>query len=500
MNEKNQLLSIGVMTGNSLDGVDLVLTRFSEDGDMVDIKAHSAKSPAALTAKLKHCREIVNECGGDMMAAEKRMAAGSKDLGDFEQIQLHYVKFVGDAIKELLKIARESRLIGEHECVDLIGFHGQTCAHLPPSIAKDDSKKGVYTCQIGDGQYLADMTGITVVYDFRSDDLMNGGEAAPFAPVHHMHLAEKAKRDGCFPIAFCNGGNTSNISVISNENGNSEITVVGWDAGPFNNYPDKLVQDERTMDCDRDGKIGATGKVNEDLLRLLFDTAVVTDQGDNYLLKNPPKSSDPQWYKMPPELLGVKPLKGEILSFEDRVRTAEYFAAYVLVHSLSLLPEKIQLPIHYATCGGGWKNPVTRDHFIGLMNGEFNKNPILSEHQETFNKIRTRLLKTGPKVSVKSSDHYGFDGTAMEARIFADAAVSRVRGVPFTRTSTTGAQCDTICGIIRFPFADQSKATPKLLDWLERHKSLSLTKDNSSKFDKRWSRASAGWQKLLVES
>lgn len=76
--------------------------------------------------------------------------------------------------------------------VDAIGFHGQTCAHCPPSVSAADT----YTLQVGNGQMLADLTGIPVIFDFRSDDLMNGGEGAPFAPhtisTWHTHCGSGA--------------------------------------------------------------------------------------------------------------------------------------------------------------------------------------------------------------------------------------------------------------------------------------------------------------------
>lgn len=80
-----------------------------------------------------------------------------------------------------------------------------------------------------------------------------------------------------------------------------------------------------------------------------------------------PKSSDSQWHLMIPELLGQAPVEGRVISLEDRVRTAEYFSAYVFVQSLSLLPEGVRLPVAYVVCGGGWKNPVSRMAFEQLV-------------------------------------------------------------------------------------------------------------------------------------
>jgi anhydro-N-acetylmuramic acid kinase len=501
----NYLLSIGVMTGNSLDGVDVVLTRFNKDGTILDLKAHGISSPADLTLGLRQLRKAINEHHGNMKKGIAKFDAQSNGQGTFADIHEKYIHFVARAIKELLALAKQdSTLISEYDLdkIDVIGFHGQTCAHFPPSIAKTADPATVYTCQIGDGQLLADLTGITVVYDFRSDDLMNGGEAAPLAPVHHQHLAEQMKRQGRFPVAFCNAGNTGNFTAISVDIKAGDLLVVGWDTGPFNNYPDALTQRERSEDCDHDGQYGAQGEVNASLLKILFDTAVVTNDGRNFLLQPPPKSSDPQWYRVVPELLGDKPVDGKVLSFEDRLRTAEYFSAYIYVWALTMLPENMQMPNYFALCGGGWKNPISRQHFISLMQGDFKQNPVLPEHLALFDKLKTRLLRTvngerqnaiAQQVFVDLSDSYGFDGTAMEARIFADAAVCRIKGEPFTKTTTTGARTDTICGIIRFPNSNNANATPELLSWLKEYKSEHKTNDNV--IDSRWGRAVAGWYK-----
>lgn len=496
MKTRTYLLSIGVMTGNSLDGADAVLTRFDDDGQIQDLKSYNLKSPPELTERLQHLRDVINDCQGEMQKSVIVYNSEAGKPGSFDNLVTTYVKFVAESIKGVIDAAKaDSAITSKYDLdqIDLIGFHGQTCAHLPPSVAKSDNPDSIYTCQIGDGQLLADLTGITVVYDFRSDDLMNGGEAAPLAPIHHQHLAELAKLKGQFPLAFCNAGNTGNISIISVNTENNQLAVIGWDTGPFNNYPDKLVQKERGQECDWNGTYGANGRINEKLLRLLFDTAVTTNDGENFLLRQPPKSSDPQWYKLLPELIGKAPIDGQILSFEDRLRTAEYLAAYIYMHSLTLIPSNIQMPEHFALCGGGWKNPVSHKHFVELLQGDLNQQPILPEHRRTFGEVRNKIGKP----NVNWSEHYGFDGTAMEARIFADAAVCRIKGVPFSNNSTTGAKDDTVAGIIRFPNGDAANATKALSAKLVEHDSHQLTKDHPVLFDRRWSRASAGWHQTI---
>ena len=86
--------------------------------------------------------------------------------------------------------------------------------------------------------------------------------------------------------------------------------VVGWDAGPFNDFPDRLSQLETHEPCDRDGARGAQGQVHPGLLRCLFERAVVTLEGENFFERPLPRSCDPQWYRLLPELTADRALDG----------------------------------------------------------------------------------------------------------------------------------------------------------------------------------------------
>lgn len=490
--DKNFLIAIGIMTGNSLDGADLVATRYEADGTQSDIAVFSVATSETLKSGLRWVRQKINDSRGDVAAVAQGWARGcSTEAFNFDDVSEQYVLFVADAVKQLVSRVKE---IENSQAVDIIGFHGQTCAHCPPSIAKSRDPHALYTVQIGDGQQLANLTGIPVVYDFRSDDLMNLGEGAPFAPVHHQHIARQIRLRGHFPIAFLNGGNTGNITIITENTADGAMTVVGWDTGPFNNFPDKLVQRERDLQCDEDGRFGLLGKVQPALLSRLFHHAVRTRDGENFLLKVPPRSSDPEWYEILPELAGEAPVEGVVLSFEDRLRTAEYFSAYIFFHTLGFVGEKSDMPCHFAVCGGGWKNPLILEHFRGLLKGNETLSPVLPEHRELFQQIRTRMAEraSGP-ITCELSEWYGFDGTAMEARIFADAAVCRITREPFTLPETTGVTQPTVAGILRFPGGNVEAASPLLRSWIEKYNSIGSASDKPECFDGRWSRAAAGW-------
>jgi len=494
----HDLLAIGVMTGNSMDAADIVLTRFSKSGEMEDLAFHSLPVPRDLYARLQTLRTAINESKGDVATVAQ------KPENDFEAIHDAYINHVAQAIKELIAKAHQTLALtdrfGAGFAIDIVGNHGQTVAHFPPSIIKDKASDQICTVQLGNGQQLADLIGIPVVFDFRSDDVMNGGEGAPLAPEHNKAMAIAAKRIDAFPIAFCNAGNTGNIALITTDTRSSMDVAQGWDTGPFNYFTDQLCQREKGEACDKDAKWGSQGRVQPDLLQILFDQAVIKNDGSNYLLAAPPKSSDGQWYKLLPELMGQVPVNGATHSFEDRLRTAQYFSAYIYFHTLSFVPEHLAMPKFFAVFGGGWRNPVQLGHFKDLIAGRFEKTPVLPQHKELFAAISTRLLANtaaeGPVVDW--SERFGFAGESTEARIFAHAAIARIQGVPFSTPTSTGCTSPTIGGIIRFPPNNRALISPNLADWLKVYDTKASQTRELEGHDLRWSRASKGWRQKKI--
>lgn len=456
---------IGIMSGNSLDAIDIVITEFS-DNLIQDIGGYSLPVPSAMAQKFRCLKKLLANNDGDIQTVALDDSFGLDQLID------QYMHLTAQGINEALHLHHL-----QASDITAIGFHGQTCAHCPPSIAKSRNPRHVYTLQIGDGQMLADLTGITVVYDFRSDDLMNFGEAAPLAPVHNQHIAACLQAKGIFPVAFCNGGNTGNIAIISSLAANSapkpEITpattsafptsaenilnakssVIGFDTGPFNHFVDYLVQTEKNLPCDFNGQYGCQGKINFDLLQKLFEHSVKTKDEKNFLLQTPPKSSDPAWYKI------IHELTSDRLSFEDRIRTAEYFSSYIMVFGLKYFPENLARPNYFLVFGGGWRNPVILEDFKNLMHGIAE---VLPCHQKIFDNLKN------PQAKICWSDEYGYSGQYMEARIFADMARCKLLNIPFSYPQTTGCTKPTVGGIIAHPGGGNYR---------------------------RWSRAAKGWGK-----
>lgn len=411
---KDSYLCAGIMTGNSLDAVDAILTRFEKE-TIKDICGYTKIIPDSIAAGFRQLKSALIEADGDVEAVYARDRLG------FDSLHRAYVELVAQTVSEML--AQNGILPQE---VDAVGFHGQTCYHLPPSVAGIGCEAN--TLQIGSGQMLSDLLRIPVVYDFRSDDVMNGGEGAPLAPMHNLHMAADLRGKGIFPTVFCNGGNSGNVALVYDNK------VFGWDCGPFNHFVDALVRIEKNEKCDFDGKYGRSGKIDYALLDELFEQSVKTAAGENFLLKNPPKSSDPAWYEM------TKALCSKKTAFVDRVRTAEFFSAYIMVFSLQYLP--VKTPDYFLVFGGGWNNPVIRGDFERLLHGEAE---VLPRHKEIFAAI------ANDKAVIKRPDEFGYSGKYTEARIFADMAKCRLTNEPFSLPLTTGCNVPTIGGIIAVP-------------------------------------------------
>ena len=386
----------------------------------------------------------------------------------FERISKNYTLLVADTVNNLCTQAG----IDKSE-IAAIGWHGQTYDHFPPSIA---GQKQPYTLQIADAARLADLTDLPVIYDFRSDDLMNGGEAAPLAPVHNQHIAFDLKTKNAFPVAFCNAGNTGNIAIISQTNEGHDV-IQGWDIGPFNHFADTLVRMTKNEPCDFNARYGKQGQINEHLLSELFDNIAITNENKNFYLQTPPKSSDPTWYR-----LNLQDIQKEYC-FKDALRTIEYLSAYTFFHTLSFIPDNVSMPHIFLLFGGGWKNPLILEDFKTLLNGQA---LILEQHQSLFEKIKSRFSQP-PQVDF--SDKYGYSGAYMEARIFADMARCRITGEPFSFPQTTGCKTPTVAGIYVLP---QSTGKSYLLSrLLDQYHTTDLIKND---WNKKYNRAAKGWQ------
>ena len=404
---------IGNMTGNSMDAIDLVLTDF--DGDrMTDVCSYTEPYSDDMRQKVARLR--------DMVTKEKMSMAAFEKSPEFSAFHDEYISGIAKAVQNM---CRQNNI--DPANIDAIGFHGKTLDHFPPSVAVKENGKP-YTLQVGSGQMLANLTGIPVIYDFRSAPIMNNYEGAPLAPPHNAHVAI-TEGDGI----YYNAGNTSNLSLIVDHN-----AVAGWDAGPFNDFTDNLIRRHtgNQKAYDKDGMYALKGTLMPALLKDLFDNSAITDAGENFYNLPAPKSGDPAFYHFDRISAFLNP--GAHLN--DVVHTSAYFSAYVAVHSLKYLPDKTVVPHRFILFGGGWHHPVAMQTFKDLLQG---KGFILPEHQADFARIRNRFQNADIR--------YSTFGTYMEARLFADLARYHLEGKTWEIPELVRDKKELVLGVMRRP-------------------------------------------------
>ena len=201
--------AIGLMSGTSLDGVDVSIIKSDGNTEISSILNEYFEYDQELIQKILNIREKIT--------CSERLDNHLVEIKDLErEITLFHVK----AVKETLEKSKSS--------VDLIGFHGQTIFHDPE---KKISK------QIGDGKLLSQLTRKNVIYNFRKNDLENGGQGAPLTPIFHNALANQINKKFSlgFPLNILNIGGISNItSTVSWENLGQIDKIYAFDIGPGN--------------------------------------------------------------------------------------------------------------------------------------------------------------------------------------------------------------------------------------------------------------------------
>ena len=261
--------------------------------------------------------------------------------------------------------------------VALVGVHGQTVLHRPPT----DTALGA-TLQLMDAPALQARLGLPLAYDFRSDDVAAGGQGAPLAPVYHRALLE---RDSNAAGAVLNLGGVANVTACL-----ASGEMLAFDTGPANGPIDEWVDGHDAGTHDVSGQLAARGLVHEGLL--------------TQLLEHP-------WFQMPPpkslDRYDFNASMARGLSLEDGAATLTAFSAYAVAAALSQLPD---MPERLIACGGGRHNPT----------------------------LMSMLAKAVP-CQVLSAEQVGWRGDSIEAEAFAYLAARTLRGLPISWPKTTGA-------------------------------------------------------------
>lgn len=305
-------LYIGVMSGTSLDGLDIALI---EQAPAIKLIAtHYIPMPELLRA------ELLGLC-----------ASGPDEIARSAIAQQNWVKLAAQGINTLLA---DQHL--KPDDIRAIGSHGQTIRHEPA--------RG-FTVQIGNPALLTELTSITVVSDFRSRDVAAGGQGAPLVPAFHEALFEQRSGNR----AVLNVGGFSNLSLI--ETGKP---VSGFDCGPGNVLLDAWIHQQRGETFDRDGKWAASGSIEPVLLKALL--------GDSFFLTKGPKSTGREVFNL--QWLTHHLARLPAFAAQDVQATLLELTALTIVESLQAAQADTQ---ELLVCGGGAHNATLMTRLADLL-------------------------------------------------------------------------------------------------------------------------------------
>jgi anhydro-N-acetylmuramic acid kinase len=307
-------LTIGLMSGTSLDGIDAVLTGFAEDGPALRVLGHAH---SALPAALRQTLLALNRSGPDEL---HRAALAANALAQAQATLVHTL------------LAQTGHAAGD---IAALGSHGQTVRHRPGEF-----DAWGYTTQLNNGALLAELTGIPVVCDFRSRDLAAGGQGAPLVPAFHaMAFARSAS-----PSAVLNLGGIGNLSLLPARE-DPQGALLGFDCGPGNALLDQWAQRHLGQPFDAGGQWAATGQVSGPLLQALLD--------DPFFTLPPPKSTGRDLFHadwLDQRLVSA----GATLPAQDVQATLVEFSAAAATQAL--LRHAPHGTKHLLVCGGGALN------------------------------------------------------------------------------------------------------------------------------------------------
>ncbi len=358
---------LGMMSGTSGDGVDASIIQSDGLDKFTILKENYYEYDEDLFHNYHNLKKKINSLN-DL----KKYSSSIKELEN--TITIFHAKVVQDIIKSF--------------DIDLIGFHGQTIYHNPQEKI---------SLQLGNGNLLSQLTKKKIVFNFRQNDINNGGEGAPLTPIFHQYLIKSKKIK--LPACILNIGGISNLTLIQNS---SHHNIISQDVGPGNCLINAWIQNHTNKKFDLEGRISNLGKINE----IILEQALENHENNFQKKKN---------ISLDINDFDISFARG--LSLEDGAATLTAFTAKIITSKINfLLREFKNKEIKILICGGGRKNKS-----------------LLKQIQANSNR---NLFFFG-------SEDFELNGDFIESQAFAYIAIRSVLSLPISFPSTTG--CSSPC-------------------------------------------------------
>jgi anhydro-N-acetylmuramic acid kinase len=364
--QKEEKLGIGLMSGTSLDGLDIALCSFTGKG---------------LKTKFKLLQFLTIPYTGDFKNEIKQVFA--QRHADVEKVCL-LNEYIGNFHAAVVLQALADWHI-DPQTVDFIASHGQTIYHAP----KSQHNKPKYpngTLQIGDGDHIAVKTGILTISDFRQKHIAAGGEGAPLALYGDVILGSKAGENRI----LLNIGGIANLTYLPADGDTNNVLCT--DIGPGNTLIDAACREYFNKPFDEDAKIAYSGKVNKDLLAALLHHPFFTNRQ--------PKTTGPELFNL--EYVKEAQTNSGTSGFtpEDLIATLSEFTAQTISDFIKANFQVDGLKLF--TSGGGARNPFVID----------------------------LIKQALPGVKIENTSALGIDPDAKEAMLFALLGNEAICGEP----------------------------------------------------------------------
>tara|TARA_B100000287_G_scaffold432108_1_gene490726 strand:- start:1306 stop:2433 length:1128 start_codon:yes stop_codon:yes gene_type:complete len=371
--KRKEFYALGIMSGTSLDGLDLSLIKSDGKAKVNIIQTRYFKFDKKMKILLHDL--ILKSRNIDVNLIEKNKL--------FKFVNLKFSEYLIKKIK-LFFLSSKCKI----ERVSVLGIHGNTIIHSPRN------KKSI---QLGDYKLISKTLKIPIIHDFRSRDIMLGGEGAPLVPIFHKAIfSQKNKR-----IFVINIGGVSNFTYLNGKN-----KFIAGDIGPGNTLIDNYCLKNFNMDFDKDGLLAKKGNVDFELVKKWLKRKIFN--------KDFPRSYDVSDFDI------TKFLGSNFLSANDCLRTLTFFSAKLISQLKFVFRHEVD---YWIFAGGGVKNKTLMEDLKKLLN---------------VNELLT-------------SENFGFDSCYLEASAFAYISIRTLIGLPSAFPNTTGCLKKNICGEIFFP-------------------------------------------------